>query len=216
MSAFQMKPPKNMDFEVPPAGTHPAVLVAIVDLGTQTTNFQGEERSARKVCLVWELVSEKKANGANHIIGRDYTLSFAKKASLRQLVEKWRGREFGEDEQFDLGKLAGRECLLSLVHKESASGNTFAKVEGVAQPPKNMKIGKATNPTVMWELGSTDAFPDHDWLPYSYGKKLIDVVQQSKEYKNNGKAETKETAKPQTDEELGAALKDELDSTIPF
>jgi hypothetical protein len=205
MSAFSMKTQAPGDFEGAPAGSHPAVLVAMIDLGTQKEEYKGETKIARKVFLAWELTGEKKTNGKNFVVGKTYTLSFAKKANLRALVEKWRGKAFADDEQFDLAKLIGKPCVVSIVQ----NGN-YTNVDSASQPTKGLKVEPATYPNVMWELGSTDPFPEHEWLPYSYGKPLLEKIQACEEYKANGKPAAKAG-----DSSL-APPNDKLDGEIPF
>ena len=56
MSAFKNKASSGGgDFAVPPAGSHPAVMVALVDLGMHTDTYQGDTTTNRKLFLVWEL-----------------------------------------------------------------------------------------------------------------------------------------------------------------
>ena len=57
--SFKMKSSSGEggQFEIPPAGNHPAVLVGIIDLGTRPSTFQGKTTDRREVYLVWEQVS---------------------------------------------------------------------------------------------------------------------------------------------------------------
>lgn len=186
------------DFELAPAGNHPAVLVGIIDLGTQEQRYGNEIERAHKVMLVWELTTEKKSDGGNFIVARDYTLSFNSKANLRLMVEKWRGAQFKDDEGFDISKLLGKPCLLSVVHGKSNSGKDFAKVDGATAVPKGMSVPSATKPTICWEMGNPlDEVPP--WVPFYYGKEVKKVIAASEEFKNgppqNGApAEQKEDA----------------------
>src|SRR4051812_30305841 len=101
------------DYEVPPEGSQPAVLVALIELGEHENDYQGQSKGFQpRVFLVWEL-AEKKSDGTPFIVGRDYTKSLGKKANLRAIVEKWRGKALDDDEEYDLTKLIGKPCLLS-------------------------------------------------------------------------------------------------------
>src|SRR5262249_53352279 len=111
------------NFDAPPAGSIPGVLVALIDLGTHTEEYDGASKETHKVYLAWELTGEAKpGGGGNFFIGRDYTYSFAESANLRKVVQAWRGKDFAQDEEFDLAMLLGKPCLLSLLHKQSQSG----------------------------------------------------------------------------------------------
>jgi hypothetical protein len=174
------------DFESCPAGNHPAVLVALIDLGTQNDTFPGQEpRQVRKVFLVWEVPGEKKADGSSHFTGRTYPCLFSPKAGLRVMIEKWRGKEFAEDEEFELDKMLGKSCLLSLVDKESAKGKTYTKIDGVAGLPKGLPPVKPTVTPFAWSIGDGE-IPAQAWLPYVHGSPLKTVVESSPEWKEAG------------------------------
>src|SRR5579859_1912968 len=133
---FTVKAKAGGGTEVPPAGNHPAVLVALIDLGTQRTEYNNQVSWQRKVYLVWELTTEQVAGTTNnHVIGRDYTLTFSSKSLLRGLIEKWRGRGFAENEEFDLSKLLGQKCLLTVIHKTSGNDRLYAKIECISSVP---------------------------------------------------------------------------------
>ncbi len=183
------------NFEACPAGTHPAVLVGIIDLGTQDENFNGVAKKAHKAFLMWEIPGEKDASGQSHIIGREYTVSFHEKAGLRQMVEAWRGKPFTEGEEFDLSKLMGQACLLTVITEEK-NGKTFSKLKGVGGLIKGMAKPVATIAPISFNLEENhpSAFPTFEWLPWSYGSKLIDIAANSPEWKE--KANGQQTAKP--------------------
>lgn len=176
---FEMKASSGGgDFEACPAGTHPAVLLGLLDIGTYTESFQGQPpKDSRKVLLVWEV----QVDTDRHYVGRDYTLSFNTKSTLRQLVEKWRGKAFGDDESFDLMSVVGKPCLISIVHKQSQSGNTYARVDGVMALPKGMPAPVAAHKTVVWSMESGSPVPRDEWIPFLRGKPLSDVVATCKE-----------------------------------
>ena len=69
MSVFkQTAASSGGDYENAPVGNHPAVLVAMIDIGTHEEDYQGAKKQTRKIYLAWELVDEKKADGKNHVI----------------------------------------------------------------------------------------------------------------------------------------------------
>jgi hypothetical protein len=174
------------DFESCPAGNHPAVLVGLVDIGTHNDQFPGQPpRDVRKVFLVWEIPGEKKADGTSHFVGRTYASLFSPKAGLRVMVEKWRGKQFGDDEEFDLDKLLGKACLVSLVEKTSAKDNIYAKIDGVSALPKGSPAVKPTVKPVAWQIGD-GPIPSDPWLPYVHGVPLKTMVEASPEWKGGG------------------------------
>lgn len=171
---------KGGDFEIPPAGAHAAVLVAIVDLGTQTESYGGETSEAEKIYLAWEIPGEKTKDGASHLICAGYTKSLNKKANLRRMIEGWRGKQFDDDEEFQIVKILGKPCLLQVVHGKSNNGNNYAKVESVGQLGKGMANPVATHEPFAWEIHE-DASKLPDWLPYLIGESVPDKVKKSAE-----------------------------------
>lgn len=166
-------------YEIAPDGNHPAVLVALVDLGTQRTEYNKEVKWQRQVYLVWELTTEKMAGmkDRNHLIARAFTFSFNEKAMLRGFLEKWSGSSFRDGEEFDLAKMLGTPCLLTVIHKQSGSGKTYAKVDGVGKVIKGLKVPEAQNEPVAVEFG--EEVPG--WIPFLYGESVKDVIGRSKE-----------------------------------
>src|SRR4051812_15651725 len=102
------------DFELPPGGMYPAVLVSLIDLGTHERTFNGQTTEARKLFFVWELTGEFDSKGQPFIVAQDYTWSLHKKAKLRAMIEEWRGKGMSDEEEFDLISLLGKPCMLTL------------------------------------------------------------------------------------------------------
>lgn len=170
-------------FELVPDGNHPAVLVALIDLGTQTQRYQDKVEEAPQIFLVWELVTEKMSGykDRNHTIGRAYRLSSHQKSGLRQMLEKWRGKAFAEGEAYSLKAILGKPCLLSVVHKTSAQGTAYARIEGVSAVPKGMSVPQPQHKPFLWAIGD-GVPPTFDWIPYLFGESVETVVKRSKEY----------------------------------
>jgi len=119
----------------------------VIDLGTQTSEFQGKQKKARKVMLAWELFGEdeegvplKMDDGRPLSISKRYTLSLSEKASLRADLEAWRGRAFTEDELqgFDLKALLGIYGLVNVTHTQKGD-KTYSNVAGISPLPKAMR-----------------------------------------------------------------------------
>ena len=153
-----------------PAGSHVARCISVIDLGTQDTPF-GE---SHKVRITWELPEEKavfkEENGEQpFVLSKDYTLSLYEKANLRHDLESWRGRAFTEQELrgFDISKLIGAPCLLSVIHKTSDKGKTFANISSVSALPKGMSCPPMINPAVEYAItdGRSEVYESFpEWL----------------------------------------------------
>jgi hypothetical protein len=171
------------EYDIAPAGNHVAVLVALIDLGTQENSGKFQSKPARRVQLVWELTAEKsEKTGHNVTIGRDYPVYFNEKAGLRQMIEGWFGKTFQADQEFDLEKLVGQPCMVNVVHKKAGSGNDYAKVEGVKGLPKGLPKPAPTLPFTVWYIGCGKPIPDAEWIPWIVGKPVKDVIAKSPEF----------------------------------
>lgn len=131
------------DYKPIDAGAYAAVCSRVIDLGTQTTNYNGEEKSARKVMLTWEIPEvqvEWEGQQRPASISQTYTASLHEKASLRKVLESWRGRSFTADELkgFDTKNVLGAPCFLNVVHNDK-DGRTYANVAAVMPLPKGME-----------------------------------------------------------------------------
>jgi hypothetical protein len=145
-------------FELPPAGVHVARCYRLIDLGTQTSNWQGQTKRQPKVSLAWELLGDDRmADGRPFTITRRLTASLGEKATLRSLLQSWRGRAFTPEELkgFNLPSIVGAYCLANLVH-ESKDGNTFANLASLMPLPKGMPKPDPVNPTLVFDLAEPD------------------------------------------------------------
>ena len=145
-------------FELPPAGVHVVRCFRLVDLGTQTSNWQGKETRQAKVQLSWELLGdERMSDGKPFSITRRLTASLGEKATLRALLKSWRGRDFTADElrRFDLKTVVGVYGLGNIVH-ETREGNTYANLASLMPLPKGMPKPDAVNAPLIFDLENPD------------------------------------------------------------
>jgi hypothetical protein len=124
---------KKKQYEVPPAGLHPAVCVDVVDLGVVESSFGPQV----KIKIVWQLAEENK-KGFRFLVAQRYTPSLHKKSKLRPILESWRGRPFtpAEEKKFDIESVLGANCQLSITHNITDE-TVYANVSAVVPPAKN-------------------------------------------------------------------------------
>jgi hypothetical protein len=146
------------NFEIAPAGTHPARCYSILDMGTQTSEYQGETKASRKVLLQWELLGdERMEDGRPFTVSKRYTASLHEKAQLRKDLAAWRGRDFTPDELagFDLAKVLGAYCYINVIH--NAKGDkTFANIASLMPLPKGVAKPEGENPLRTFDLDKFD------------------------------------------------------------
>lgn len=133
-----------------PAGIHQAICHRITDIGTQPDTGYGEKR---KIVINWELPFEKiVVDGVEKpmSISKIYTSSLNKKASLRQHLKAWRGRDFTAEElkHFELKNILGKGCQVNVVHNDEGRAN----VDSVVALPKGQQVNPAVNPLVEYSI----------------------------------------------------------------
>lgn len=164
-----------------PEGTHIARCFQVVDMGEQPSKLYG---SKHQLMLRWELPEELEVfkegeDPKPFAISKRYTASLNEKSNLCGDLQNWRGKPFTEEELkgFDIAKLIGQPCMLTIMHKESG-GKTYANVTAVAKPPRSLTCPPQINESLNFECkdGYSASFKKlPDWL-----QKLIEVTPQFK------------------------------------
>ncbi len=172
------------DFSPTPQGTHLAICNMVVDLGRQRGEYQGVANIKPKVFVRWELPHERLTwtdrdnveREGPRVISKTYTLSLHENSALRADLVGWRGRNFSPEEEmaFDVSKLLGVPCMVTVVHKQS-NDKTFANVQSVSGVPKGMD--KPGAPEIAPVLYDGDNLSSWDVLPEWLQKKITEQVQ---------------------------------------
>lgn len=124
------------------AGQFAARCVDVVDFGDKVEQFPGNpERLVHKVGIVFRTGEVNPDTNEYIDVMREFTVSMGDKANLRRFLEDWRGKSYTNDEVEQgapLHKLVGVSCLITVEHKTSGSGRTYANIKGIAPLPKQM------------------------------------------------------------------------------
>lgn len=145
------------DFEPVSAGPHPAVCDMMVDLGIQDG---GQYAAKHKVYLRFQIADERvqyEKDGEQFdlpaVIGVTQTVSLSEKSNLRPFLESWRGRQFTAEEirAFDITAVAGKSCLLNIVHAEGQGGKIYANISSIMPLPKSMNAPKIEGEVIVYD-----------------------------------------------------------------
>lgn len=136
-----------------PAGTHHAVCYGVLAVGTQPSE---KFTPRQKIIVSFEIPGERitiKDKDLPRGISKRYTLSLNEKASLRKDLQSWRGRPFTQEELngFDVSKLIGSNCLISVLHSDRA-GAVYADISGISALPKGMAPCRPENQPLYFNL----------------------------------------------------------------
>lgn len=144
-------------FDPIPAGSAIATCVQVVDLGTQTYQYQGKDITSRKIRVTWELPYQKRTDDKPHLVSNSYTLSLSDKAALRKDLESWLGRALTADEKkdgYDVRQLLGKSCMLGVIHKEK-DGKTYSNINAIMPLPVGMDAPTQVTPSLFFSLVSS-------------------------------------------------------------
>ena len=200
--------------------TYQAVCYQVIDLGTQRNTVYNVNQ--KKVIIGWEIPElrididrEGVKMNLPRAISKTYTNSLSEKANLTADLVNWRGCEFTQEEldNFDLGKVVGKNCLLTVINKNNTKGKRIAQVSGVSKLVKGMKVFEPENPILTYDMDRDGILNIPAGLP-DWIKKLI---MESLEYKGVTHAQNSpELAAAQEAAGMNREPEPSLDSNIPF
>lgn len=221
MSTFKAPQSASTGSSTPaPAGNHVGRCVEMIQVGTLEKEFKGEKKLQHIIRLTWELPYEmreaKEGEEAKpFLVSKNYTFSMYEMATFRKHLAAWRGKDWktqAEADEFDPGKLLGVPCMVSVTHKESQKGNTYAEVSGLGAMPKGMSCPDQINTT------RALSYNDFNWVTYNSLPDFIkNDIQLTPEFKALKKPEP--VAQPSQaaaqQQAVGAMVADD-DNDLPF
>lgn len=172
------------DYKPVPQGTHVAVCNAVVDCGVQPG---GRFKPQHKIYLRFEIPNERiefekdgqKIEGPMQI-GKFYTLSLSEKSNLRKDLTAWRGKQFSEEELdgFDVAKLLGVACQITVSHETGADKKIYANIIAVMGLPRGMPKPVGERPPLLYGPDSTGSY---DLLPQWLREKIDSAMDEPSE-----------------------------------
>lgn len=168
------------DYTPAPAGSYTARCCALLDMGTQTSVWEGETKTAHKVLMSFEISDNdtRRADGSAHVVSKRFTASLHPKSGLRKFLESWRGRPFSREELrgFDLKNVLGQACMVGVVH-DAKGDRTYANLGSVMKLPRGMAPGTSEIEPVAFDLSAPD------WQVFAgLGSRLQAQIAESPEY----------------------------------
>lgn len=162
------------DFAPVPEGPHAAICDMFVDLGLQETSGKFGGKIQHKVYFRWQIPGERlsyEKDGQKFegpmTIGAKYTLSLHEKATLRKLLQSWRGRAFTPDElkKFDVTTVLGKPCLLSVSHAPKDGGGVYANIDTAMRLPPGMPAPVLEGDALIYDADNMGTFEKlRPWL----------------------------------------------------
>lgn len=121
-----------------PSGLQPAVIFAVVDLGTHMESYQGNQpEPKRKIMVGFEFpqlkqkyyLEDEKARSC--MITKESTFIISDKSFLKSLISGIYGRNFTDQEcrNFDVMQLVNMKILANVIHTQIKSGPNMGKIK---------------------------------------------------------------------------------------
>jgi hypothetical protein len=138
------------EYELAPQGTHIARCYMVIDMGMQQTTFGVKH----KIQIGWELPLELMKDNRPFVTSKEYTASLHPDSNLTTDLVSWRGRAFTEEELegFDVFKVFGAPCMVTIIHTISTKGKTYANVKSVTSLPKGTVCPDPINGKMVFSL----------------------------------------------------------------
>ena len=114
-------------FPIHPQGPVPAIVADVFNLGTRVKDWQGVKSLKPMVAVVFQ-TSELREDGKPFELAREFVKSFSEKANLFKFVGQFLGKKLTPFEKFDLGKLRGQPCNVTVIHETGKDGKVRAQV----------------------------------------------------------------------------------------
>jgi hypothetical protein len=134
----QKEYPKHLE------GQFCAAACDIVDLGQKLVRYQNNPPYlADKFSVVFRTDSEGEVKEISAI----FSNTLGPKGLLLPFLTAWRGKSYTKDELRDgiaFAKMVGYPALITVEHKTTESGKTFANISGITKLPKGMKAPDIT------------------------------------------------------------------------
>lgn len=168
--------PANMD-----PGSHPAVCVAVIDLGSHWVRYEDQKpKLKRQILLTFEIPKSAANPDGLQVLHKQYSVNLHEKAALRLDIENWLSITMKEGDDFDFTKLLGKGCLCLV----KLSDEKWPKVESIAGLPRAVKTPKPVKTPFTWDLSQYNPkkrIPIPDWMPNLYGDSVEDKILASTE-----------------------------------
>lgn len=120
-TGFNQKQGQATQKKLIPAGVHPAKCYSVIDMGTQTESYNGEEKKMHKIAMSFEFPAHtatyKEENGPQVMaVHQDYTFSMSSKANFKQMIDSWIGKPVDEMTDERMQKIVGKAANVQIVH----------------------------------------------------------------------------------------------------
>ena len=157
-----------------PEGSHVAVLVGLIELGTHETFYGPKEQ----IALMFEFPNKKhtfKEDDGPVSLSRSVivTSSLNQKSTLCKYVVAIKGKQLTKSEMesgIDLSELLGRATLATIVHRPGKDEQVYDNITGLSIMPEGLPCGEVTSDPFVFEISAE--LKNWDKVPQWMQKKI--------------------------------------------
>ncbi len=135
-------------------GSYPGRMTQIIDLGTQLSEYQGNQREYRELLTVWEM-SKCKSDGTPFVLSQRCKNSMNPKSRLYSVISAIMRKTLttADINQLVLGNLLDACCLLTVTLEESSSSaHSYNRIVSVSPLPEGLECAPRVNDLVEFGL----------------------------------------------------------------
>lgn len=184
-------------FKVCPEGSHAAVIVGLIAIGTHKDKFAEEDEKPKQQALILLHLDpsdpdllDQDGNPFAFFLRVNLQRSYGPKAKARLLLGEALGRELADGEPCILKEMLGKNVLAKITQSKNGD-RTYANLKTFSSYNKKMEKFPPIVPTFTCHFD--EAPPDYPWMPRDYGKTVEAVRMLSIEYKQaNGISDSDE------------------------
>ena len=129
-------------FEILAQGAYPARIQSIWKIGTQPYEYQGEQKTRKRMRVLFELVDETyevEGKVLPKLTGKEFTDSLSPQGKLAPVLGLLLGKAVKPSDSIDYTTLLDMPCIVNIMHFEK-DGKTIPYVDSVGMPMKGMKV----------------------------------------------------------------------------
>lgn len=167
LEKFNAESNDKKEYRNPEPGSYIGRLFSIVDIGHQSTTWNGVSKIQHKIIFNWELFGsdskgELKIDGKPLTIFKKYTFSNHPESSLMIDLKAWSGKEVPLP--LDFNNLLGKYALVNVVHNEY-QGKKYSNIAGLIQVPSMMtnNVPEGVNETMIYDMNKHPLNFDKVW-----------------------------------------------------
>jgi hypothetical protein len=132
-----MKIPEGKQRELIAAGTYNAILVQVLDIGTQPSN-NPKFKPSRRVLLGFEILGESTEEGDPFILFKNYNFTNNDSSALMKDLTAWLALK--DSANFELDNALGKPAQITVTHSDDGKYANILTVTGLV---KGTKVGKS-------------------------------------------------------------------------